>query len=32
MVGGLPTHCEDDSARKGELEKSRQRGEILKQV
>lgn len=32
MVGVLPTHSEDDSARKGELEKSRQREEMLKQV
>lgn len=32
MVGVLPTHSEDDSARKGELEKNRQREEMLKEV
>lgn len=32
MVGVLPTHSEDDSAKKGELEKNKQRQEVLKEV
>jgi len=32
VVGVLPTHSEDNSARKGELEKNRQREETLKRI